>query len=398
MIALMGWSLAFATDLAVRGAVVHPVSGPPIENGVVLVDGDRIEAVGPAAEVAIPEGVPVISGAVVTPGLVDGLSTAGLTGVLNHPPDQDHREVASPRHPELRAIDGFDPWERLVGWVRDHGTTTMQVGPSPGPVVAGRAAIVSVRSESTGAAVMVADGAVVFSLGEVPKRLFGEDGVRSRMGAAAVVRQALTDARAYAARMRLGRADRPTPDLGLQALADVLQGKRRAIFHAHRADDLLTALRIAEEFDLRSVLAGAAEAYLVRDAIRDAGVPVLVGPVMLRGWRDGETANASFRNAALLDQAGVSVGFMSGYEAYVPKVRVLLWEAGVAASHGLGLERALHAATLGGATVLGVDGEVGSLQAGKRADLVVYDGDPFEYTTHVCTVVARGQVVSRTCR
>lgn len=389
---------ALAADLAVRGAQVHPVSGPVIQDGVVLVSGGRIQAIGPAAEVPIPEGVPVIEGAVVTPGLVDGLSTAGLTGILNHGPDQDHRETARPRHPELRAHDGFDPWEPLVGWVREHGTTTLQVGPSPGAVVAGRSAIVASAPRADGASVLVGDGAMVFTLGEAPKGLFGSAGVSSRMGAAAEVRQALGDARDYAARRRLGLRDRPTPDLGLDALVDVLERRRAAIVHAHRADDLLTALRIAEEFDIDVVLAGAAEGYLVRDAIAAAGVPVLVGPVMQRGWRTGETANASFRNAAYLVEAGVTVGFMSGFEGYVPKVRVLLWEAAIAATYGLGPDQALHAATLGGATVLGIAREVGSLEVGKRADVAVFDGDPFEYATHVCAVVARGVVVSEACR
>ena len=134
------------------------------------------------------------------------------------------------------------------------------------------------------------------------------------------------------------------------------------------------------------------------DAIADAGVPVLVGPVMARSWREGEQRNSSFTTAAVLADAGVPVAFMSGYEGYVPKVRVVLWEAAVAGANGLGPERTLRALTLDAARILGVEAQIGSLEVGKRADLVVFDGDPLEYTTHACAVVAGGVVVSEECR
>ena len=306
---------------------------------------------------------------------------------------QDHRETLRPVQPELRALDGFDPHDELVGWVRDHGVTTMAVGPSPGPVVAGRTLVTDTAGHP-----LDPDAMVVFSLGEAPKRLFGDEGAASRMGTAAQIRQALTDAREYDRRRQLPLADRPGEDLGLAALVDLLRGRRRALFHAHRADDLLTALRIGAEFDLDVVLAGAAEAYVIRDVLAEAEVPVLVGPVMLRGWRQGEESNASFANAARLADAGVTVGLMTGYESYVPKIRVILWEAAIAAAYGLGSDRALASVTLGNATVLGIDDRVGSLEVGKRADLVVFDGDPFEYASHVCAVVIAGEVASRTCR
>ncbi|HHO51678.1 MAG TPA: amidohydrolase [Deltaproteobacteria bacterium] len=392
------WASAPAAELAIRAEALWPVSGPVIPDGVVLIEGDRIVAVGPADEVPIPEGIEVLSGAVVTPGLIDGLSTAGLTGILNQPSDQDHREPLAPVQPQLRAGDGFDPWEELVGWVRGHGVTALHVGPSPGPVVAGRTAVVDTRPAPLSQIALEPDAMVLFSLGELPKRAFGDRGAATRMGTAALVRQALTDAREYGARRRLPLADRPPVELGLEALLEVLERKRRALFHAHRADDLLTALRIGEEFGLDVVLAGAAEGYLVAEEIAAAGVPVVVGPVMLRGWQQGEQANASFANASILADAGVQLGLMSGYEGYVPKVRVVLWEAAIAAANGLGPARALEALTLGNASILGLDETLGTLSVGKRADLAVFDGDPFEYTSHVCAVVVAGQRVSDTCR
>jgi imidazolonepropionase-like amidohydrolase len=165
------------------------------------------------------------------------------------------------------------------------------------------------------------------------------------------------------------------------------------IIHANRSVDIRNALRLAEEFQLQIMLDSVAEGYLLTDALVAAEVPVLVHPTMSRATGDQE--NLTFRNAALLADAGVPVALQSGYEAYVPKVRVVLFEAGVAASHGFGFERALASITIDAAKMLGIDDRVGSLAVGKDADLALYDGDPFEYTTHCVGVVIDGVVVSQ---
>ena len=389
------WSVALGAELVVHGQQVLPVDGPPIEDGVVVVRDGRIVAVGKHGEIELPAGATELSGAVVTPGLVDGLSVVGLSGVLNRDPDQDHEEPGLAVAPELRALDAYDPYEPLVGWLRGFGVTTVQTGPSPGAPVGGRTLIAHTLSAPADAVAMVPDGMLVVTLGE-PAKAF--PGAHTRMGAAAQVRQAFASAREYRERRRLPLADRSPVDLGLDALVDALERRRRVVFVAEQADDLATALRIAEEYGLDAVLAGAAEGWLVRDAIAAAGVPVLVGPTMSRTWSTTETVNASFANAGLLADAGVPIALMSGYEGYVPKVRVVLFEAQVAAREGLGAERALRAITLGPAEVLGVADRVGSLTPGKQADLVVFDGDPLEYTSHACAVVIGGEIVERTCR
>ena len=175
----------------------------------------------------------------------------------------------------------------------------------------------------------------------------------------------------------------------------MLSGEVAAIVAAHRAHDILTALRLAEEFDLRMILSGGAEAYLVTDELRAAEVPVILHPTMARAG--GETQNATFETAALLRDAGVPVAIQSGYEAYVPKTRVVLFEAAVAAANGLGKDDALHAVTLAPAQILGISDRVGSIAEGKDADLVLYDGDPFEYTSHVCTVIIDGEIAVGEC-
>ena len=153
---------------------------------------------------------------------------------------------------------------------------------------------------------------------------------------------------------------------------------------------------LADEFDLKLVLDGAAEAYLVLDEISAAGVPVIVHPTMVR--TGGDMENAAFTTAARLHEAGIPFAFQSGFESYVPKTRVVHFEASVAAANGLPYDAALEALTLAPARLLGLDDRIGSLEAGKDADLVLFDGDPLEYTARTCAVIIGGAVVSETCR
>ena len=395
MIAIL--SVAVAADLVVRGGTVYPVSGPPIEDGAVLARDGRIVAVGPAASIQVPPGAEMMEGAVVTPGLVDAYATVGLTGVYNTPIDQDHAESSETVWPELRAIDAFDPWEPLVAWVRDHGVTTVMAAPSPGVPVGARSAVLHTLPAPPDETALITDSMVVFTVGLPTKTLFPGE-LSSRMGTAATIRQALAEAQDAKQRRTLPLADRPERNLGDEALIELLEGKRTAVFAAERVPDLLTALRIADEFDLRIVLAGAGEAWRIPGTIKKAGVPVIVGPVMGRSWSDDEGHDRSFANAAILAEAGIPIAFSSGYESYVPKVRVVLWEAAIAAANGLGRDATIEALTLGAARILGIDDTTGSLEPGKSADFAVFDGDPFEYASHVCAVVVQGTVASRTCQ
>ena len=162
---------------------------------------------------------------------------------------------------------------------------------------------------------------------------------------------------------------------------------------ADRAQDIASALRLAQEFELLIWLDGAAEAYTLIDEIKQAGVPVIVHPTMQRAT--GQRENLSFETAAKLVSAGIPVALQSGYESYVPKTRVVLFEAAMAAANGLTFEQALASITIDAAKLLGVADRVGSLEVGKDGDVALFDGDPFEYTSHCVGVVINGEVVSR---
>jgi imidazolonepropionase-like amidohydrolase len=382
-----------AAQLAVRGEVVYPVAGPAIQDGVVLVGADgRIQAVGPASEVQIPAGYRTLSGAVVTPGLVDARSVVGLAGYLNQPHDQDQMDLSSAVQPELRALDAYNAREVLVGWLRNHGITTVHTGHAPGPLVSGQTMIVKTRGENVGEAVVQPVTMVAMTLGSEATQIASAP-PGSRPNAVAMLRQELVRAREYAER-RAG-SDPPARNLRLETLAGILAGEIRVLLTAHRTTDIMTALRLRREFGLDMVLDGAAEAHLLVHEIREAGVPVILHPPLAR--YGGPLEHGTFESARILRDAGIPVTIQSGYEPYVPKTRVVLFEAAPLLGHGLSFDETLALVTLDAARILRIDDRVGSLEVGKDGDVAIFDGDPFEYVSRVCGVVIDGRVVSEEC-
>ena len=391
-------------DLVVRARLVHTMRraepgaaaafAEPIVDGAVRIEDGRIAAVGPASEVEVPEGVRVLSADVCVPGLVDAHSVVGLAGWLNQAEDQDQIDRTEPLQPELRAIDGYDPLDPLIAHLRGFGVTTVHTGHAPGPVIAGDTLIAKTRGETVASAVLRPGAMVAATLAAI----HGADGKSPAPGtrpkAVALLRSELVRAKEYAAKRAENAEKPPDRDLRLEALAGVLARERPLLVTAERAQDIQTALRLAEEFGFELVLDGAAEAYLLVDELRAAGVPVILHAPMARPA--GDRTNASLETAATLLAAGIRVALQSGYESYVPKTRVVLFEAALAARHGLAFQDALGLVTLGAAEILGVADRVGSLEVGKDGDLALYDGDPFEFTSHCIGVVIEGQVVSET--
>ena len=393
------WALAAALgaqDLAVRGRVVHTMAGKAIEDGVVLVRAGKITAVGKASEVKVPDGLTTLAAAVVTPGLIDAHTSLGLAGILNYAQDKDELEHSAALQPELRAIDAYNPEEPLIEWVRGFGVTTVHTGHAPGAVISGQTMIAKLRGTTPEQAALqpLAMVAATLGAGAVHEDEKSQPGTRAK--AAALLRDELVKTQAWMEkRARAEKDGKPLErDLRREILAKVLTGEVPLLVTAQRAQDIATALRLAKEFGFKLVLDGAAEAPLVLDQIKAANVPVIVHPTMFRAV--GETENLSLETPGALKKAGLRVALQGGYESYVPRTRVVLFEAAEAAAYGLPFEDALALITIDAARVLGIDARVGSLEPGKDGDLALYDGDPFEYTSHCTGVVIDGVVMSST--
>lgn len=383
---------AIQAQVAVQAETVYTMNGEPIRNGVVLLEKGKIEAVGSADDIRIPSDYEIHKANVVTPGLIDAHTVMGLAGILNQEHDQDQLDDSDPIQPQLRAIDAYNAREDLVQFVLDKGVTTVHTGHGPGAIASGQTMIAKTPYNTVEEAVIDSATTVAFTLGSMVEQYFDSPGTRAK--GVAMLRQEFIKAQEYAEKRKAeDPSKRPPKDLKMDALADILDGELTAMITAHRSQDIMTALRLKEEFGFNMILDGAAEAYLLIDEIKAAGIPVFIHPTMVRTY--GDTKNASFTTAGKLAEAGIPFAFQSGFESYVPKTRIILYEAAVAVANGLPREQGLRALTIQPAKLLGIDHRVGSLEKGKDADLVLYDGDPFEYTTHITSVIVDGNVVKK---
>ncbi|MCA1622354.1 MAG: amidohydrolase family protein [Acidobacteria bacterium] len=434
-------------QIAVRGETIWTMTGEPIQNGVVLIKNGKIQAVGSANQVKIPSDYRVISAKIVTPGLIDAHSVIGLAGYMNQPHDQMQIEASSPMQPELRAIDAYNTEDKLIEWVRSFGVTTVHTGHAPAALVSGQTMIVKTFGKTADEAAIVPMAMIAVTLGENALGSGGKSpGTRAKQ--AAMLRAELIKAfeavrKAEGAKpnqsnrtnassqsninnqpnnndnspnvknpnsslnnppppnnQNAGNQNspsiQPVTDLRSEMMQKVARREIPLMVTAHRAQDIMTALRIAKEFNVRIILDGASESHLVMDKIKTSGFPVILHPTMYRAG--GETESLSMETASKLKKAGILFAFQSGYETYVPKTRVVLFEAGVAAANGLSMRDALATVTIDAARILGIDRRVGSLEKGKDADLAMYDGDPFEYTTHCTGTIINGRMVSEIIR
>ena len=386
VILLSLFASAAVAQIAIVGETVHTMAGAPLTNGVVLVSNGKIERVGPASSVQVPAGYNTVKAKVVTPGLIDSHTVVGLSGYLNQSHDQDQIERSAPSQPELRAIDGYDPRERLVEWLRGFGITTIHTGHGPGALISGQTMIAKTVGETVEESTILPSAMIAATLGGGARAPEPAKSPGSRSKAIAMLRTDVIKAQEYS------KKKPETRDLRIEALVPVVAGERPLLVTVHKANDILSAIRLGKEFGAKLVLDGVADAHLVLDEIKASGYPVIVHPSMARSF--GETENLSMETASKLRAKGIPFALQSGFEGYVPRTRVVLWEAGVAAANGLKFDEALASITIDAARLLGIEKRVGSLEAGKDADIAMYDGDPFEYTSHCTGVVVNGKLVS----
>lgn len=381
-----------AKKLVVLAGRIHTVGKGTIVDGVVVVEDGKITHVGPRQDFKLPRDVPVVTAAVVTPGLIDAHSVVGVSGVLNSKKaDQDQDELSDPNGADLRILDSFNPTEPLLQFIREQGVTVVQAVPGRANVIAGQAGIFRTYGRTAEGMALRFPSALLVNLGETPKGTYPGKLPSTRMGTANLVRTALAQAQTYVRKKETAKEPLAV-NLKHEALEAALHKKVPVQFAAHRADDITTALRLAKEFDLKAQLTLATEGYLVSDAIQQAKVPVIVHPTMQRP-SSLETINSLLGNAAFLADRKLPLALCTAFEGYVPKTRVLRYEAAIAMVNGLGFDRALRSITLDAAKVLAIDDRFGSIEPGKVADLVLYDGDPFEHATHVTHTIIDGRVI-----
>lgn len=384
--ALLLVSADLQAQIAVQADTIYTMNGDPIQNGVILIRDGKIERVGTSGSVQIPNDYTVYEASVATPGLIDAHTVVGLAGIANQDDDQDQLETSSAFQPELRAIDAYNGREDLVKFLLQNGVTTIHTGHGPGALASGQTMIAKTPYNTVEDAVIDSVTMVAFTMGGGISGSFSSPGSRSK--AMAMLRQQFIEAGDYL-EQRNGE-DPPSRSLRKEIMADIMEGKITAMITAQEAGEIMSALRLQEEFGFPMVLDGAAEAYLLMDEISEAGVPVFVHPTKAR------IQNASFETAGKLQEAGIPFAFQSGFEGYVPKSRVILFEAAIAVANGLSRTDALKAMTTDAAEILGIGDRVGSLAEGMDADIVLFDGDPFEYTTHVTDVIVDGEAVELT--
>jgi len=379
--------------LAIRGGTILTPE-ETIEGGVVLVENGTIKAVG--SDVTIPEGAEAIdaAGRYVLPGLVEPHCHVALFADGIDPRFYDGNEMTDPATPQMRALDAIHPEDLAFADLREAGITTINVSPGSANVIGGQTAVVKTAGRTVEEMLVRAPGAMKMALGENPKRVYGEQKKlpSTRMGNAAVLREWLTKARLYVEK-RSAHGDKPEPfevDLRLEALADVVSGVLPVHIHAHRADDIMTAIRIAEEFDLDYVLIHATEGYKIADVIAEKGAPCIPGPVLF-SRRKLELRGLTPANAGILSNAGVKVAIQTDEGSATKYLRL---NAALAVSEGMTEPNALRAITLTAAEILGIDDRVGSIEAGKEADITILSEHPFDLAhARVERVLIEGKTV-----
>jgi len=374
-----------AQTIAITGGTVYPVSGPKIENATVLIRDGRIAAVG--ANVAVPAGATRIdaAGKWITPGLIDGAGQMGLREISAVQNTNESQLRGNETAAAFNVLEGINPASTLIPVNRIEGITTTLAVPN-GSLIWGQAALIDLDGATIEAMRVKSPVAMVADLSEGSK----EAGGGSRAGVAQRLRRVFDDALEYGRRgpnyQRAQNEELAARSADLQALLPVLRGQLPLIAIANRRSDIETALRIGREYKLRLILAGAAEAWMIPGQIAAAGVPVLVEP--MQNLPSYDALGIRYENAPLLAKGGVIIALM---ETATENTRNLRQQAGNAVANGMTWDQALRAVTLTPAEIFGVADRYGSLEPGKVANVVVWSGDPFEFSTGVEHVFIRGR-------
>ncbi|MCA1622355.1 MAG: amidohydrolase family protein [Acidobacteria bacterium] len=375
------------------GARIIPVSGQPIEDGILIVQNGKITAVGDARTVRLSSNVQRIDikGKVIMPGLVDSHSHIG---------EGSGADGSSPIQPEVRLLDSVNPRASSLQRAQSGGITTVNVMPGSGHLNSGQTLYLKLRDDAnTIEDLLIYDkhssyaGGIKFANGTNPIRSGGGNFPGTRSKSAALVREQFVKALDYREKLRRAGGDKsklPARDLAMEALVDVLDGKRTIHFHTHRHDDIMTVIRLQKEFGFKVVLQHVSEAWKVADEIAKSKVPASIILIDSPGGKL-EAVDVKFENGAALEKTGALVGFHT--DDYITDSRFFLRSAGLAVRAGMSREKALYGLTMANAIMLDLQNRIGSLEVGKDADFIVLSGDPFSVYTHILQTWVEGKKV-----
>lgn len=375
--------------------VLTMAAGRELERGDIAIDNGVIVSVEASIKPGNDDCVIDLAGMTATPGLIDAHCHLGMWEDGIGFEGADGNECTDPVTPHLRAIDAVNPLDRCFEEAYQAGITSVVTGPGSANVIGGQFAAIKTCGKCIDEMIISAPAAMKFAFGENPKRVYHEQEKTptTRMAAAALIRESLTEAGEYARKYAQGQEDAeklPERDLKMEALKDVLEKKLLVKAHAHRADDILTALRIAREFGLDMTIEHGTEGYLIADALKKAGAKLILGPLI--GERGKvELRNQTLKAPMLLHEKGISFAIMTDHP--VVPIQYLSLCAALAVREGLDAYAALEAITINAAKICRIDSRVGSLEAGKDADIAVFDAHPLDFRARVIMTIIDGRIV-----
>ena len=382
---------------AITNGIVMTITNGTLKNGTVLVENGKITAVG--ENLPSPEGAEIIDakGGYITPGLIDcHTHICNFNEPRTNPgPRMDGNEGSDPITPQLRALDAINPWDWAIERVRKAGFTTVYTQPGSGNIIGGQGIAMKLKGRTAEEMAIPGTEAMKFALGENPKRFHGLEQKRmpwTRMGTAALLRETLFKAKNYSDRLKAAETDpskAPEPDFKLNALVKVVRGEQRARIHCHRADDIMTAIRIGKEYGLDFTLEHATEGYKIADVIAENQITCVVGPLLMDPVKQ-EIWETRLEDAGILTDAGVRVCLTADTgsgTAWLPM------QAGLLTRRGMSEENVMKGLTIYPAEVLNLGDRIGSLEPGKDADIAIFDGNPLSNLTLCRMTMIDGEIV-----
>ncbi|AOT70003.1 amidohydrolase [Geosporobacter ferrireducens] len=381
--------------LFIKNGYVLTMEGKVYEKASILIRDGKIQEIG--EELVAPLDAVVIdaAGKIITPGLIDAHCHLGLWEDAIGFEGADGNEMTDPVTPHMRAIDAINPMDRTFEEARQGGITSVATGPGSGNVIGGQFAAIKTWGKRIDDMILQEPLAMKCAFGENPKRVYHDrkQSPSTRMGTAAILRDALYKAKEYSEKLEAAKEDpskKPGFDMKMEALLPVIRKEIPLKAHAHRADDIFTAIRIAKELGVNITLEHCTEGHLIVEDLKKEGLYAIVGPSLSERSKY-ELKNLTFETAGILSKAGVKIAIMTDHP--VIPLQYLPMCAALAVKAGMDETEALKAITIHAAEILGIDSRVGSIKEGKDADLVIWEGHPFELQSKAAYTIINGEVV-----